>query len=44
MNHVKAHGALYNMAATDADVADAIAKAVKDVDHNLICLGCPGVN
>ncbi|MFD2762033.1 LamB/YcsF family protein [Lentibacillus juripiscarius] len=42
MNHVKAHGALYNMAATDADVADAIAKAVKDVDHNLILFGLSG--
>jgi len=35
-NHVKAHGALYNMAARDAALADAIARAVTSVDANLI--------
>ncbi|RYG73040.1 LamB/YcsF family protein [Lentibacillus lipolyticus] len=42
MNHVKAHGALYNMAATDAGIADAIARAVKDVDRRLILFGLSG--
>lgn len=32
INHVKPHGALYNMAACDATVADAIAEAVASVD------------
>ena len=32
LNHVKAHGALYNMAAQGPRLADAIARAVRDVD------------
>ena len=35
-NHVKPHGALYNMAARDEDLADAIARAVASVDAKLI--------
>jgi len=35
-NHVKPHGALYNMAARDAELADAIARAVAAVDAKLI--------
>ena len=35
-NHVKPHGALYNMAARDRDLADAIARAVASVDSQLI--------
>ncbi|MEY2525816.1 MAG: 5-oxoprolinase (ATP-hydrolyzing) subunit [Verrucomicrobiota bacterium] len=35
-NHVKAHGALYNMAARDEKLADAIARATKEVDPRLI--------
>ena len=35
-NHVKPHGALYNMAARDQDLADAIARAVENVDRQLI--------
>lgn len=42
MNHVKAHGALYNMAATDEAIADAIAKAVKHVDSTLVLFGLSG--
>ncbi|QKY70341.1 LamB/YcsF family protein [Lentibacillus sp. CBA3610] len=42
MNHVKAHGALYNMAATDAAMADAIARAVKNIDDDLILFGLSG--
>jgi UPF0271 protein len=40
--HVKAHGALYNMAVTDAALAAAIARAVHDVDAGLIFFGLPG--
>lgn len=36
LQHVKAHGALYNMAWVRADYADAIAKAVASFDSNLI--------
>ena len=39
MNHVKPHGALYNAAARDRQVADAIADAVRDVDPSLILFG-----
>ncbi|HXY59994.1 MAG TPA: 5-oxoprolinase subunit PxpA [Chthoniobacterales bacterium] len=35
-NHVKPHGALYNMAARDVALADAIARAVTSVDATLI--------
>ena len=35
-NHVKPHGALYNMAARDDGLADAIARAVEKVDSKLI--------
>ena len=37
--HVKPHGALYNMAAKDAALADAIACAVRDADATLILVG-----
>ncbi|WP_010531692.1 LamB/YcsF family protein [Lentibacillus jeotgali] len=42
MNHVKAHGALYNMAASDAAIADAIARSVKNIDSHLILFGLSG--
>ena len=42
MQHVKAHGALYNMAAAAAPLAEAIARAVRDVDDSLILFGLPG--
>jgi UPF0271 protein len=35
-NHIKPHGALYNMAARDQKLADAIARATKVVDSSLI--------
>jgi UPF0271 protein len=35
-NHVKPHGALYNMAVRDRDLADAIARAIQSVDPKLI--------
>lgn len=42
INHVKPHGALYNMSARDAKTATAIAKAVKDFDPTLILYGLSG--
>lgn len=41
LQHVKAHGALYNMAARDRTVADAVARATALVDRTLILLGLP---
>ncbi len=35
-NHVKPHGALYNMAVRDVNLADAIARAIKSIDPKLI--------
>jgi UPF0271 protein len=35
-NHVKPHGALYNMAVRDQGLADAIARAIESVDPKLI--------
>ncbi|MBT2640856.1 LamB/YcsF family protein [Bacillus sp. ISL-41] len=40
--HVKPHGALYNMAAKDKEIADAVASAVADVDPSLILFGLAG--
>ena len=40
--HVKPHGALYNMAAKDRALADAIAAAVRDFDGGLILVGLAG--
>jgi len=40
--HVKAHGALYNMAAKDAALAGAIARAVADFDRTLVLFGLSG--
>ena len=42
MTHVKPHGALYNLAARDADVARLVANAVAAVDHNLVLFGLAG--
>ena len=39
--HVKPHGALYNMAAKDAAMADAIARAIAQVDPALVMVGLP---
>ena len=41
LQHVKAHGALYNMACRDRGLADAIAKAVASFDRSLILFGLP---
>ena len=42
LSHVKAHGALYNMAAKNVALADAIASAVRDFDSSLILFGLAG--
>ncbi|RCW74749.1 5-oxoprolinase subunit PxpA [Saliterribacillus persicus] len=42
LHHVKPHGALYNMASRDKDLADAIAKAIFDVDPDLVLYGLAG--
>jgi UPF0271 protein len=42
LNHVKPHGALYNMAARDAAMADAIARGVRAVDASLVLFGLSG--
>lgn len=42
LNHVKPHGALYNMAAKDRQLADAIAQAVFDFDPGLVFFGLAG--
>ena len=40
--HVKPHGALYNMAARDAALADALANAVRSADPKLVLFGLAG--
>lgn len=39
LHHVKPHGALYNIAATDKKIASAIANAIADFDPSLILFG-----
>ena len=39
LHHVKPHGALYNMAAKEKALAQAIANAVHDIDKNLVLFG-----
>ena len=42
LHHVKPHGALYNMAAKDASMANTIAQAVFDVNEALVLFGLSG--
>ncbi len=42
LHHVKAHGALYNMAAKDVSLSRAIVQAVHDFDPTLILYGLAG--
>jgi UPF0271 protein len=42
LHHVKAHGALYNMAVKDTALAKAICAAVRDVDRTLVLYGLAG--
>lgn len=42
MQHVKPHGAFYNMAAKDPKLARAMAEAVYEIDKNIIFMGLAG--
>lgn len=42
LQHIKPHGAMYNMAAKDIDLANAIVDAVKDFDSSIILLALSG--
>jgi len=42
LQHVKPHGALFNMAVHDAQLAAAIARAVASFDKRLVLFGLPG--
>jgi UPF0271 protein len=42
VTHVKPHGALYNMAARDRALADAIVRGVRAVDADLVMFGLSG--
>ncbi|WP_252503506.1 LamB/YcsF family protein [Sporosarcina sp. Marseille-Q4943] len=42
MQHVKPHGALYNMASKDAELAEAIAQAVYDISPDLVLFALAG--
>lgn len=42
VRHVKPHGALYNDAANDADLADMVAKAVLEAGRDVLLVGPPG--
>jgi UPF0271 protein len=42
LHHVKPHGALYNQAAKDAQLARAVAEAARAIDENLIFYGLSG--
>ena len=42
LQHVKPHGALYNMGVADKALARAVAEAVSEVDHSLILVGLAG--
>jgi len=42
LRHVKPHGALYNMAAADEKLAEAVAEAVYKVDGELVLFGLSG--
>ena len=42
LTHVKAHGALYNMAARDEKLAEGICRAVRDIDPKLVVYALSG--
>jgi len=41
LQHLKAHGALYNMAGRDIEMAMALAQAIRDFDSQMLLLGLP---
>jgi len=44
MSHVKPHGALYNQAAKNPDIAEAIVTAIRDFDSSLLVFGLANSN
>jgi UPF0271 protein len=42
VRHVKTHGALGNLAAEDRDLSEAVARAVRTIDRNLMLVVMPG--
>jgi UPF0271 protein len=36
LHHVKSHGALYNLASVDAEVAEVVVSVIKSIDENLV--------
>ena len=44
LRHIKPHGALYNQAARDLTLADAIARAIKGFSRDMILVGLAGSN
>jgi 5-oxoprolinase (ATP-hydrolysing) subunit A len=42
VRHVKTHGALGNIAAEDRDLAEAVARAIRTIDRNLMFVVMPG--
>ena len=44
LQHVKPHGALYNMAVRDTEISNAIAEAISGLDENLILVALAGPN
>ena len=42
LQHVKPHGAMYNMAVNDEDLAKAICEAISELDRNIILLALSG--
>jgi UPF0271 protein len=42
VRHVKPHGALYNRAARDPEIAATVAAAIRDVDSSLVLVGLAG--
>jgi UPF0271 protein len=44
MSHVKPHGALYNQAAKNPDIAEAIVAAIRDFDSSLLVFGLANGN
>jgi 5-oxoprolinase (ATP-hydrolysing) subunit A len=42
LHHVKPHGALYNMAARDSVISEAIVRAIRDIDPGLMVYGLSG--
>ena len=42
LQHVKPHGALYNMGAVNEEIARAVAEGVREVDEELILVGLTG--